>query len=710
MMMNDNSRKIMRKYSSFSALVVGLGASDATFAQQYDSDAQTLDTITVTSQGRTEELQKAAAPIAVFSEVRIQDAGITSTSDFVRLVPNMSFDTSFTIGNSYTTMRGIMQRNNIDSPVTIVVDGVPQNNQKEFKMDLFDIEQIEVLRGPQGGLYGRNSVAGAVIINTKQPGNYHEGFAQIGMGDHGLRKLSGSTSGPLIEDRLFYRFSLSASDYDGAIMNTYLNEPVDFYRGHDMRGQIKWLPRENQELDWRITRSKLRGGAYPDLVFLENNTNNSNIWGNPIGDILGTSARLIEGSSLKYKWDGQAMSVTSVTGYTHIFEDFIGDLDICNPVVCPNGFRNSMGQIDGAQILKVYQLSQEIRLSSPQDAPIQWTAGAFLLDTRRKLRGIFRLLETVPIRALTDTHETNQNRAWAVFGQVQFPFGDWDRVELSVRLDHDRRRQSNVNTGELVRERSWSAWQPKITWSHDLSDTRMLYATAGRGFRSGGFNGIGGLEFDPEVLTSYEVGYKSSWLDNRITFNSALFYQYDKNYQFQYLRFLQGTTGQVISNLKRVEIAGLESELNWRVRSGWEIFASLGLLGTRVKETGELSTPLPIVNGLRVPRTEPYDVVLGSQWNFPLGAYRGMFRFDVSRKGTRTWEPDNIYLMDPVTLVNTRFTFFSNSQWNMTVWATNLFDHHYYGDFNSNSYSFSGRDSAVQAPGRRYGMDFRYNF
>jgi len=135
-------------------LILALCGIQTVNAQQgSEQDAQTLDTILVTSQGRTEELQKAAAPIAVFSEVKIQDAGITSTADFVRLVPNMSYDTSFTVGTTYVSMRGIQQINNADAPIAVVVDGVPQNNQKEFRMDLFDIEQIEVLRGPQGALY-----------------------------------------------------------------------------------------------------------------------------------------------------------------------------------------------------------------------------------------------------------------------------------------------------------------------------------------------------------------------------------------------------------------------------------------------------------------------------------------------------------------------------------------------------------------------------
>jgi len=693
-------------------LIVALCGAHAAHAQQASAqDAQTLDTILVTSQGRTEELQKAAAPIAVFSEVRIQDAGITTTSDFVRLVPNMSYDTSFTVGTSYVSMRGIQQINNADAPIAVVVDGIAQNNQKEFRMDLFDIEQIEVLRGPQGALYGRNAVAGAIVINTKQPSNFTEGFFQAGIGGDGLRKLSGSTSGPLVEDRLFYRISISASDFDGEFNNSYLDEKVDWSRGHDVRGQLKWLPGENQQLEWRANSSRLRGGSVYNIIYDSIDSNNANIWGELASDIPGRSDRHIDASSLKYHWDGSVMTLTSITGYTHIFEDFYSDLDFCNPLRCPGGMYGTLGQVDQSQVLNVHQLSQELRLGSLADSPVQWTAGAYLLNTRRKLNTLVNLVDPDPPQPFIVSNESNRNRAWAVFGQVQLPLSDADRLEISLRFDHDRRRQTDLSSGLLVNEGSWSAWQPKITWSHDLDDSQMIYATAGRGFRSGGFNGIGGQPFAAENLTSYEIGYKSSWLDNRLTFNSALFYEYDKDYQFFYMNVSDGQA-QVLSNLSRVEIYGLETELNWKPRPGWELFASLGLLDSYVKEVGEAesSTNLSITKGRRVPRSEPYSAVIGSQWNFALGAYRGMYRFDISRKGTRTWEADNLYLMDPVTLVNTRFTFFGSSRWNLTAWANNLFNRRYYTDFNSDGFGGLGHDLGFPAPGRRYGVDFRYDF
>jgi len=686
-------------------LILGITMLPLAHAQE----AQTLDTIIVTSQGRSEELQKAAAPIAVFSEVHIQDAGISNTADFVRLVPNMSYDTSFTIGNSFVRMRGIQQLNNADAPVAIVVDGVPQNNQKEFKMDLFDIEQIEVMRGPQGALYGRNAVAGAIVINTKQPGNFNEGFIQGEIGGYGLRKISGSTSGPIVDDRLFYRLSLSGSDFDGAINNSFLNEKVDWSRGHDLRGQLKWLPSDHQQVEWRMTSSALRGGAIFDTSFPKDNPDNTNIWQEPLSDFLGISSRRIKSSSLKYRWEGEAVNLTSISSYTNLYEDYYGDLDFCNPVVCPGGLFDTLGQAEQSQVLNVHQASQEIRLSAAEHALIQWTAGAYVLQTRRKLDTVDWQLDFDPPLLLTDAHESNRNQAWAVFAQVQFPLGRRDRLEFSLRLDHDRRRQRDFAT-DIVLGKSYSAWQPKFTWSHDLGETQMWYLTTGRGFRSGGFNGIGIPEFKPELLTSYELGHKSSWLDNRLTFNNALFYEYDKDYQFFYINLDIGGGGQVIANLNRVEIMGLESEFNWRVQPGWEVFASLGLLASRIKDVGQLSTDLPITRGRRAPRTEPWNAVLGSQWNFPLGAYRAMFRVDVSHQAKRTWEADNLYLMDPVTLVNTRLTFFSHRQWNMTAWASNLFNHRYYADFSSDAFGGLGRDIGFPAPGRRYGLDFRYDF
>jgi len=704
----NRQTSIAPAYHALYTVLLALGVQGLHAQTPQTQDTQTLDAIIVTAQGRREELQKAAAPIAVFSEVRIQDAGIETTPDFVRLVPNMQFDGSDTAGSSFVSMRGIQQVNGTDAPVAIVVDGVPQNHQYEFRMDLFDIEQIEVLRGPQGALYGRNAVAGAVVIKTKQPGNLNEGFIQASVGGYGHQKLSASASGPLVEDRLLYRLSVAGHDFDGALNNAYRGDKSDWLKTYDMRGQLLWLPAEQHRIEFRMNDSFLHGGAMKAISMPAGNPDNSNLWQEPATDLFNQSLQRIKSSNLHYRWQGEAMSVTSITGYTHIFEDYYADLDYCNPVLCPEGFAG-LGQVDQAGVTKVDQVSQELRLNSPEDSKVQWTAGVYWLTTRRKYDFKADRLDFNPPLPLAVNKESNRNRAWAVFGQIQFPLGAADRLDVSLRFDHDRRRQRDPDTGQVVQQGSWSAWQPKLTWSHDLGDAHMVYLTTGRGFRSGGFTGVDEPEFRPEHVTSYEAGYKSTWLDQRLTFNSALFYEDDKDYQFFYLNLDAGGL-QVIANLDRVELYGLESELNWRVQPGWELFGSLGLLGSSIREVGHLGTDLPITKGKRVPRSHPYNAVIGSQWNFPLGTYRAMFRFDVQRNGKRTWEADNFHVMDEVTLVNARFTFFGHGRWNLTAWGTNLFNHLYYTDFVSSDFSGLGRDLGFNAPGRRYGLDLRYDF
>src|SRR6266478_2158421 len=185
--------------------------------------SERLEEVVVTAQHREEKLEEVPVSVTAFSAVAIRDSGIRNTGDFMALTPNVSFDQSFTVGNSFVTMRGVEQINNADSPVAIVVDGVPQGNQKQLKMELFDVERIEVLEGPQGALYGRNAIGGAINIITKQPTNEFSGFAQAGVGSGSEREGVFALSGPIVPDRLLFRVSGEYKTADGQINNSYLN-------------------------------------------------------------------------------------------------------------------------------------------------------------------------------------------------------------------------------------------------------------------------------------------------------------------------------------------------------------------------------------------------------------------------------------------------------------------------------------------------------
>jgi len=154
------------------SLLTGVSAltiAGAAQAQEVADQSGSLEEIVVTAQRRSESLQSVPIQVAAFSAAKIEDAGIKNTRDFVALIPNVTLDESLTYLNSYITVRGVSEIDNADSPVAVVVDGVPQSNQKQLQMNLFDVERIEVLKGPQGGLYGRNAIGGAINIITKAP-------------------------------------------------------------------------------------------------------------------------------------------------------------------------------------------------------------------------------------------------------------------------------------------------------------------------------------------------------------------------------------------------------------------------------------------------------------------------------------------------------------------------------------------------------------
>ena len=224
-----------------------------------------LEEIVVTAQKRSESLQTVPIQVSAYTRDTIEDAGITSTQAFVNLTPNMSLDDSDTYHNTFVVMRGVAQTQNTDSPVAIVIDGVPQNDQKQLKMHLFDIERIEVLKGPQGALYGRNAIGGAVNIVTRAPTAEPEGYIRGSYGNGNAIDLTGGVSGALIDDKLLVRLSGIYKEDDGRIDNDFLDNEVDFI-DHDyaIRGRVQVIPTDRLTLDLRWMYNDFKAGSQWD--------------------------------------------------------------------------------------------------------------------------------------------------------------------------------------------------------------------------------------------------------------------------------------------------------------------------------------------------------------------------------------------------------------------------------------------------------------
>lgn len=682
------------------------------FAQSNPA-AQGLEEIIVTAQKRAENLQSVPIQVTAFSEKAIEDKGIRTTRDFVATVPNMSFDESFTYLNSFVTVRGISQINNADAPIAIVIDGVPQNNQKQFKMNLFDVERIEVLKGPQGALYGRNASGGAINIVTKQPTNEFAGFVNGNYGNGDAWELSGGVSGPIVEDKLLFRVSGYYKQDNGRITNPYLNEKVD-YLDHDygVRGLLKVNASDNVTMDIRVSYSDFQGGGIYDVPVFSGDANDYRI---PALDLLGQTFGNIRDASFKFDIDLGAATLTGITGYTRLKEAYRGDLDFTNPIENPGGFAGVFGPVGQGQDLDVELLSQEIRLVSSAEQRLRWIVGAFYIHTKKELqtRVFFDLDGTReqindPSLVFIDRLGKEKNNAYALFGQVDFDLTDHLIIQGALRYDRDKRKMvgSELGVVTLDDQRPFDHIQPKVTLTYKVDDERLFYATYSTGFRSGGFNaaGITPRYFKSETLQNFEAGFKSSWNDNRLILNGAVYYEKVDDFQIFYLDLATGS--QVLDNIDKVDIWGVELEMQALVADGLQIFGGLGTTNTDIKRW-----PLfPQWEGNRTPKNTTWKLNLGFQFTFPVtDTVNAMMRVDYEHRGKKPWHPDNVDVQKPIDLLEFRAGF-ETDQWGIFAWGKNLTNERYYNDYNSGNFSGSIYDVGFIAQPRTYGIEGRYKF
>jgi iron complex outermembrane recepter protein len=666
-----------------------------------------LEEVVVTAQRREEKLQDVPVSVVAFDEVAIRQAGIRNTADFLAMTPNVSFDQSFTVGNSFVTMRGIEQINNADSPVAVVVDGVPQGNQKQLKMELFDVERVEVLEGPQGALYGRNAIGGAINIITKQPTNDFSGFAQIGAGSGQEREGIFALSGPIIPDKLLFRVSGEYKTADGQINNSYLNEKVDFYTSKDVRAKLLWLASDAITVDGRYAHTDNTGGATYDVAIPNTATDPTNVQNiDPHADILGNSQLRSDDATIKADWKLSPGTLTWITGFTKLNETYYGSLGFCNPIDCPGGFFG-LGSLDQHQDLEVRLLSHELRFTSNSNQPLRYIVGAYYLDTHRDLLTVAHALDLPGAPAIVDSNEHNINTAYAGFGQLDWDFTSLTTLSVSGRYDKDDRNQTDVATGH-ERSASYDSFQPKVTLSQKFDVNQLGYLTYSTGFRSGGFNGIGQLApFKEELLRNLEAGYKSTWLDQRLMVNVAAFLERDTGFQFFYVDLAAGGA-QVIANLNSVQLYGAEIQTQGVIAPGWTAYLNIGLLESRIRDF-DANLGVPAAVGNKTPKTVPDKFNLGTQKEWTFDQYKAGLRIDFEYRGKKYWDTSNVDVMNPVKLLSARASL-KRGPWELAVSGRNLLNQYYFEDFTAKTFSGLPNNIGWPTQPRSVEATLRYDF
>jgi len=247
-------------------LVVGLATVVATLAPVPAVLAQSsfaIEEVVVTARKRSENLQEVPIAITAIDETTIERAGIERASDYIGLIPNVTLVDTANVGDTQVSIRGIVSTRDAESTFAYVVDGVLSTNPNSFNEELFDVQQIEVLKGPQGALYGRNAVAGAILVTTKAPTNEFEAKIGGGVANNDAYKANAMFSGPIIEDVLLARVAFSTRETDGFYKNEFTGEDdsVDYLEDDSIRGRAIWNVSDDLTLDFRAGYSKVKGGA-----------------------------------------------------------------------------------------------------------------------------------------------------------------------------------------------------------------------------------------------------------------------------------------------------------------------------------------------------------------------------------------------------------------------------------------------------------------
>ena len=653
-----------------------------------DTDAG-LEEIVVTARKRPETLQNVPDSVSVLTEKDVESARIQGVPDALRLLPSVTFIDSQDAGLATISIRGVGQVRNGQPPVAIVIDGVQVASPDQIKQTLDDVAQIEVLKGPQGALYGRNAIGGAIVITTKKPGDTLGGYVQAGAGNGGLQEYDVDLNGPTGIEHLKFRVDADYQSFAGVIDNVTLNHKVDFFTDKTVRAGLLWQPGEALEFDLAGGWSDHFGGASWYIPIGDGDPNNLTA---PVqANLLGYSERRVRDGSLRALYTTDFGAVQSVTSASKVdvtlFESLLWTPD------APYGATQDRGSSDW---------NEDLRFSSGSDQRARWVVGGFFQHTDSDLGTTLLVLPT-PFFQIHVANTTTESRASAGYGQLSYDILEQLELTGSVRYDRDSQSLNDLLTPGPLRTAVFSAWQPKGSLSYKIGGA-MVYATAATGFRSGGFNPPNSgfpNTYPAESTRNIEVGAKTTFLQDRLRLDGSLFQNHYDNQQ----TFILNGANQGIVPIARSTIKGAEIDLQAKPVAELQVGISLSYLDGVIDDYN--GTALYVGN--RVPLTYRFSAAVNAQYEKSLGPGRIGFRLDYTRHSGNYWFVDNADKQSAVDLVNARASY-RFGQWETALWARNLLNKRYTEEFFAKEYLGEPQDIRYPGTPRLYGLTVRYRF
>lgn len=686
--------------------------------------AQALDEVTVQgfagvigrSRKRVGSIQITPESVTALNAQGIESTGVTDISSFATLVPNLKFNSAQAIGLNFITVRGIPQVRGGDAPLAFVVDGVTLPDPSLLSQELYDLALVEVVKGPQGALYGKNAIGGAVNIYTKDPTNTMSNKFTIGIGNGNSKLGQFISSGAIKKDKIFYRFSAQYKDFDGLLNNALLDTPVDFIEDTNFRGQIKAILSPRMTMTASIQQFNKKGGAtyysvnptgfegFPGgILDPDPKEGNNEIW----ADLLGTSSMKNTFGSIKFDYTLDNVKIQSITSSNKVDRSTYGDLDFIDLSLFIQG-----------EDATTKTFNQEIRINNTKtDTKFDWSLGAFYQQVEKDIYqyGEDGVDAEFGVFEYDVADYVSKINTLAFFGFADYKLSEQLTLSAGFRFDIDSFEQDDV-LFETNSDRSNNEFQPKVSLSYQASKNVLLYTNYGKGYRNGGYNAqatdLFDQDFTDETSDNYEIGIKTSSWNDRFILNGSLFSTRMNNQQ-QYILDLDTFIAGVY-NYDESKIFGFEIESRARLTKYLDVLFNYGMADAEIVEGGSAgATNNSAYNGKKVPFVPVNGYGMGLASSFKLSenlSFNGFLNYDTT--GKTYWHESNrsIHTTAAYSLLDARIAITSSKGWALSFWGKNLTDQQYYQEFSPGEYVGSPDDVAWRGRPLTIGTSLSFNF
>ena len=703
-----------------------------------------LEEVIVTAQKREENVQSIPIAVTALSEDTIRNANMLNIDDVARHVPGFTVS-SYNQVTPQPFIRGVGSSPSdagSDSSVGVFIDGVFAGRAGAFRADMFDMQRVEVLRGPQGTLFGRNVAGGALNIFTNEPSQEYGGHLEVTGGDYDLWNVKGMLNGGLTDD-LAARLAFSVRQRDGYTDNTVTGNETHDEDNKSVRGRMLWEATDSFSLLLSADYSKddLKGpatrnyvGADPFVVLNRFGLGFTAPFLFPTSSDKykieaaedGYSDREMYTGTLQMDWDIPLGTVTSVTGYRHNEYDFLDDTFglAYDPAsgIAPLLIDNTDEDSD--------QFSQELRITSATDKLV-WTAGLYYLQQDVDQLEIFS-----PVGVPVDYDQSADTTSYAAFAQATLPFGEKWAVTAGGRYSYDEKdfklKTAGVEIGfglltpdpanpeagavpfDARDDDSWSKFTPKVSLEYTPNDDVFGYLTWSQGYKSGGYNGVSTnytaatSPFDEETVNNYEIGVKTDFLDNQMRLNVAAFYMDYEDLQV-FVSSFDTAAGLLIDNAGEADIYGVEAEFFYSPTERFNLTATYAWLDAEIGENEIFS----VEEGNTLTRSPEHSASAAAQYTLPVGKLgQLLLRADYAWQDKIYFQPENYETsaQDSYGLLHLRAALQADAGWELAVWAKNITDEDYWVHGYDSSFGSDLAGSVIQGEPRMWGVTGRYSW